>query len=127
MSFTIDELTSFDNIVNRGQNVDREIAGDVLFYVTTPKESIPYSRALGSVIKENRPLTLQRDVEISVSIIESIQLYNDSVSNLVAERRVAIDYNNIEYDMSETGTGDLLAKVLYTQLKDLNSNTIETQ
>jgi len=127
MSFTIDELTSFDNIVNRVQNVDREIAGDVLFYVTTPKESIPYSRALGSVIKENRPLTLQRDVEISVSIIESIQLYNDSVSNLVAERRVAIDYNNIEYDMSETGTGDLLAKVLYTQLKDLNSNTIETQ
>jgi len=43
MSFTIDELTYFDNIVNRGQNVDREIAGDVLFYVTTPKESIPCS------------------------------------------------------------------------------------
>lgn len=127
MSFTIDELTSFDNIVNRGSNIDREISGDVLFYVTTPKESIPYSRALGTLIKENRPLTLQRDIEISVSIIESIQLYNDSVSNVIAERRVAIDYNNIEFDMSEAGTGDLIANILFTQLKDLNAKTLEIQ
>lgn len=127
MSFSIDELTSFDNITSRGQNIDREIGSEVLFYITTPRESIPYSRSVGTRVRENRPLTLQRDVEISVSIIESIQLYNESVSNEITERRVSIDYNSIEYDFSEQQTGGLLARVPYTQLKDLKQELVQTE
>jgi len=116
--FTIQELTSFDNISNRGSNLDREIASDVLFYVTTPRYSIPYLEEIGIRTRENRPNTITRQIELTIDIIESIQRYNDATSEK-SERRVAVDFQSLIFNDANKSEGDLDATLQYIQLKDL--------
>ena len=116
--FTIQELTSFDNISNRGSNLDREIASDVLFYVTTPRYSTPYLEEIGIRTRENRPNTITRQIELTIDIIESIQRYNDATSEK-SERRVAVDFQSLIFNDANKSEGDLDATLQYIQLKDL--------
>lgn len=121
--FTIQELTSFDNVSNRGSNIDREIASDILFYVTTPRYSIPYLEEIGIRTRENRPNTITRQIELTVDIIESVQRYNDATPE-TSERRVAVDFQSLIFNDSNKDEGDLDASLQYFQLKDFKQQRL---
>ena len=131
MQYTIDELISFRIVSNRGTDVDREIAADVLSSILIRKKSLPYNRSRGTRLRdqENVGFNLFKEILITTDIIESIQNYNDSVEGTKFERRVAVLTENedvIEYIVTNSQTGEFDVRVTYLPFRQLLPQTVST-
>lgn len=118
---TIEEALDFSTFANYGNDIDKEIFAEVVLYILTQKKSLPYYRDMGTLVKnsENKPIQLEKQLTSAILIIESVQKYNDDVNLDLGDRRVAISFDDIDFDITNQLVGELDTKVVYTPLKDL--------
>ncbi len=103
-----------------GEDVDKEIAAEVLLASTTPKGSLLGNREYGTGVQAARgePTGVIRNMVLGMEAVHSIQLYNDLVVSEL-ERRVAVVYDEIEIDSVDQFQGELEITVPYIPVRIL--------
>lgn len=122
---TIEQTLDFSTFANYGTNVEREIHAEVLLSLLTRKGSVAGYREFGTEIQSsvNAPLNLQRFLLLLTQSIESLQKYNDSAAT-DTERRVSVDSEAFEFDVSSLFQGIASMSVYYIRLRDLVKVTV---
>ena len=123
---TIDEATSFEAMTRSAGDPDLEIQAELLSYIMARKGSLPYYRSAGTSLAdmENRPLNPFTSIQVTVDIIEAVQSYNDSLSESLTERRVAIQAESIDLKVDKE-TESLMVDFNYTPIKDAKTGFTE--
>lgn len=118
---TLDQALDFSTYANYGKNQDLEIFSEVALYILTGLKSVPYYREMGTQVRsfENKPIQLEKQITVAIQILQSVQKYNDDVNLDDGDRRVALSFDDIEFDDTNRQAGELDTKILYTPLKDL--------
>lgn len=121
--YSVEELTDFAIVADRGRDVPKEIHAEIFWIVMTEHGSLAYYREYGVRYKklDQQPvrefLASQGQKEIS----EAVQTYSDGAeSHALAERRAVASSRSIEVDRADKA-GAMNIRFRYTALRDIQN------
>lgn len=122
MESSLQENFSLSKTANWGNDPEGETFGEVFLHALTEIGSVAYYREMGTeaVRMENRPANIFNLIRVGTGIINSVQLYNENSTEGDTERRVVVDFSDIEFEDTNKNIGEVDIRFFYTPLRNVN-------